>query len=1265
MEDRLQLIITANMAKAKNEVNSFKKSVDVLGSSIKEAFESSAIIGWASTLKNITETMIKATEAEAEYVESMNLLQVAYRQDTEEGKKLLANTDELIATLKNFYGLDESKLVSQLGVYKQMTSAMGLTNSASAQLSEGLIKLQEDVSSLYNLDFSTVGKKFQSALAGQARALYSLGVDITKTNLQQELYNLGIDKNVNSLSRADKAILTFIALQRQLANANGDAANTINSVANQTKIFREQMAVAGRQIGAIFIPVLKTILPYLNGILMAFNAIMETLLSFLGINVKSLAGEFGIKTVKTGIDGIGVSAGKAGKAVDDLSGKLRGFDKLNVITTPKDTGSAGSVGGGVGGGVSKELLDAMNSYNDELEKAKNKATEIKNAILDWLGFTINENGEIDGFKLKLGTIVGALIVGGVVWKGVKSIFGIVKGIGGLLSTVGSVGKGVKNVTSVLTGSKDIASSATGLKVPKISTVLKGLADVALIIGGVIAIVQVLGLLQQEPGFKENNEQGIEALKTLFGGLAEIMIPMAAFTAGIALLGKQGMTPALKGMADFVVIVGGTIAVVDIIGYFQQKYSGNLTAGIKSIKELFEGLKPVFIPMAAFTAGIVALGLASPGMVLSGMAGFALVIGGLEAILIAMGAISKIPFVKELASGGMKMMIDLATFLGEFAGSIIKGFADKATDGLGAIGTHLAEFMTNSQPFFDGLSQINETLLNSAGTIAGIILSLTASNVLDALTGWFTGGVSFARFGEELAEFAPYFKTYADTITSGGVDVEAVEASTNAAKAISELYNNLPGEGGIGELFTGRKNLSGFSEILPVLADNMVDYSKKVSGKIDSNAVTASVNAAKSIMELYKELPNTGGLGELFAGKKDLSGFADILPKLAENMVGYSSKVSGKIDAKAVEASVNAAKSIMQLYKELPDTGGLAQLFAGKKDLSGFADILPKLADNMVSYSSKVSGKIDAKAVEASVNAAKSIAELHTYLPNTGGLAQLFAGKQDLKGFGEVLPSFGENLAKYNEYVSGKIDAETVKASVNAAKSILELNEMMPKSGGILQIFTGSQDLSDFGGKLAQFGEKFAQYSEKIQNVDTNKVNSITEALKSLVNLSERIQGGGLVNTMKDFANGLNNSTAGFNNFFSRTNASNIGYDFGKNIGSGIVSGIRNTNYPTIKLTGDNNYQYKTFKLSAYADGGFVDKGELFLANEAGAEMVGSINGKTAVANNDQIVEAISIGVAKAMSGRSTNVNIIADGDTQGLMKFINFKQQQQNRQYGL
>lgn len=67
----------------------------------------------------------------------------------------------------------------------------------------------------------------------------------------------------------------------------------------------------------------------------------------------------------------------------------------------------------------------------------------------------------------------------------------------------------------------------------------------------------------------------------------------------------------------------------------------------------------------------------------------------------------------------------------------------------------------------------------------------------------------------------------------------------------------------------------------------------------------------------------------------------------------------------------------------------------------------------------------------------------------------------------------------------------------------------------------------------------------------------------------------------------------------------------------------------------------TVSLPRLADGGFVDEGQLFIAREAGAEMVGSIGRRTAVANNDQIVEGITYGVREANDDVVTAIYAVA------------------------
>lgn len=92
----------------------------------------------------------------------------------------------------------------------------------------------------------------------------------------------------------------------------------------------------------------------------------------------------------------------------------------------------------------------------------------------------------------------------------------------------------------------------------------------------------------------------------------------------------------------------------------------------------------------------------------------------------------------------------------------------------------------------------------------------------------------------------------------------------------------------------------------------------------------------------------------------------------------------------------------------------------------------------------------------------------------------------------------------------------------------------------------------------------------------------------------------------------------------------------KNVFSGIGTGISN----------GVNWVGKQF---GFASGGFPETGQLFMAREAGAEMVGSIGGRTAVANNDQIVAAISQGVfsavraAEGSNKSSFDIKVYLDG----------------------
>jgi len=127
-----------------------------------------------------------------------------------------------------------------------------------------------------------------------------------------------------------------------------------------------------------------------------------------------------------------------------------------------------------------------------------------------------------------------------------------------------------------------------------------------------------------------------------------------------------------------------------------------------------------------------------------------------------------------------------------------------------------------------------------------------------------------------------------------------------------------------------------------------------------------------------------------------------------------------------------------------------------------------------------------------------------------------------------------------------------------------------------------------------------------------------------------------------------------------TKISNAGwYSYGREAAEGFKSGLKSVSMPNFhiewstssKTVNGTKVSVPVPNLKFYKEGGFPTAGQLFVAREAGAELVGNIGGKTAVANNDQIVQAVSRGVYEAMrdamsEGESTTpITVYLDGKT--------------------
>lgn len=234
----------------------------------------------------------------------------------------------------------------------------------------------------------------------------------------------------------------------------------------------------------------------------------------------------------------------------------------------------------------------------------------------------------------------------------------------------------------------------------------------------------------------------------------------------------------------------------------------------------------------------------------------------------------------------------------------------------------------------------------------------------------------------------------------------------------------------------------------------------------------------------------------------LNTFGDQLVTFGDAIAKFSESVSGKIDEGAVEAAANAGKMMAEMATTIPNSGGVIGFFAGENDIDTFGTMLKSFGKSIVSFSETVAGNIDQDAVQAAADAGSIMAKFQETIPNTGGVVDFFTGKNDMATFGNNLESFGKSIASFSESVSGKIDSDAVQTAANAGAMMVELNKIVPDEGGVKGWWFGDNDLSDFGDNIADFGEAIASFSASVSGaVSATAISSAIDSAKDLVDFN--------------------------------------------------------------------------------------------------------------------------------------------------------------------
>lgn len=280
--------------------------------------------------------------------------------------------------MKNL-GLNLQEITQYASQLASITNSLGQTGEVTTAISKSMTMLAGDISSLFNVDFSTVATNLQSGLIGQSRALYKYGIDITNATLQTYAYKYGIEKAVSEMSQAEKQQLRLLAILDQSKVSWGDLANTINSPSNMIRQFTNNVKEAGMVLGQLFIPVLQKVLPVINGVVIAIKRLLVSVANLLGIKIDFSSFGQGVSGYNEDLEDTADALDKVGTSAKNAQSGIRAFDKLKVISTPKSSGS-GSGAGGTGIDLTKEIMDATAEYEKVWQEAFDK---MQNTALGW------------------------------------------------------------------------------------------------------------------------------------------------------------------------------------------------------------------------------------------------------------------------------------------------------------------------------------------------------------------------------------------------------------------------------------------------------------------------------------------------------------------------------------------------------------------------------------------------------------------------------------------------------------------------------------------------------------------------------------------------------------------------------------------------------------------------------------------------------------------------------------------------------------------
>lgn len=236
------------------------------------------------------------------------------------------------------------------------------------------------------------------------------------------------------------------------------------------------------------------------------------------------------------------------------------------------------------------------------------------------------------------------------------------------------------------------------------------------------------------------------------------------------------------------------------------------------------------------------------------------------------------------------------------------------------------------------------------------------------------------------------------------------------------------------------------------------------------------------------------------GEDPIDSFINMMIKLGNGLKKFNATIAG-VDASGAETASNVLLKLSQTASLIPSSGGWLQKFTGNKDLDGFGTGVKSLATGLKTFVSSIDTSIDVAKYEPYVNLIKKMAEIADLVPRSGGWLQNLVGNKDLAGFGNAIKPLAEGIKAFADKAVEIEDPEALNNIIGIIKKMVEVQDKLPKSGGLWQAIAGSKDWDSLSEGLTSMVDCFKEISKSLSGKEVN-LEVIQTAVKLLQDIAK-------------------------------------------------------------------------------------------------------------------------------------------------------------------